>query len=106
MASKAAEQTTEEKIISFVTEKSKGEFVRLNEFLKSLYGVPKLGAPMPYLLQQESKKLKLMLSQMVANGQLQVKNNDHLKLGKNYYEGEEQFQKHYNINNLILEAKI
>lgn len=76
----------EERILSFVEDKS-GD-VKLNDFLKSLYGVPKPNVQAEWQTIGASKGLKSILSSLVDSGKLSIHNNAHLQLGKPYHEGE------------------
>lgn len=93
--------TEEEKILSFLDGKT--GFVRINELLKSIYGVPSFNVPAQWLQQGESRRLKGVLQRLVDAGKIEVKNNAHQTLG-NFYYGEDTKQKHRNLNDTIIEA--
>lgn len=99
-----AELSNEEKIISFI-ENAVGSEVKLNDFIKSLYPLPTFTNPAIYLNQGESRKIRAMVSDMVAKGQIFLKDNRYLQLGSGYYEGTEQKLKHYNITNVEIIVK-
>lgn len=77
------ELSMEDKIIIFV-ESRNGE-IKLNDFLKSLYGVPKFGEPAAWISQQASKGLRATLSKLSNEGVLNIVSNAHMKLGTFYY---------------------
>ena len=47
-----------QKLISFLEEKANGTYIRANEFLKSLYPLPKGNEPAKWNNQQEMKIMK------------------------------------------------
>jgi hypothetical protein len=98
---KKENKSTEERIQAFIADKK--EFVKFNDFLKSLYEIPKFNEPPVYMNKGEMKRLRKLLDTMQANGDLEVKG--HEKLGTHYYEGEQQYTKFYHIGNLTIEAK-
>jgi hypothetical protein len=93
----------EQKIVAFLEDKK--DFVKLNDFLKSLYPIPKMGEPPAYLDKGEMKRMRILLDNMQFHGKLEIKNNGHGQLGNHYYEGEQQYAKFYHIGNLTIEAK-
>lgn len=95
----------EEKILAFLEERSKGNFIKLNDFLKSLYPLPKPNNPPLWATQLEGKRLRILLATMQAKGNLTLRNNCHLKLGSAYYEGEQQVLKHHTLATTIIEAQ-
>ncbi len=95
--------SNEERIEAFM--EGKNEFLKLNDFLKSLYPIPKFNEPPAYLDKGEMKRMRILLDNMQSHGKLQIKDNGHGKLGNHYYEGEQQYAKFYHIGNLTIEAK-
>lgn len=73
----------DQKIINFV-ESRDGE-IKMNDFLKSLYGVPKFGEPATWLSQRASKELRAILSKLSNEGFISIVSNAHMKLGTFYY---------------------
>ena len=94
----------EDRIVAFL-EKKEEQSVRLNEFLKSLYGVPKFGALPVWANQNEMKKLSHILDKMQSQGLISIDGNTHKSLGKSFYSGEDYRQNHYTINDLPIVAK-
>ena len=97
--------TAEEKIVQFIESRTGGGNVRLNEFLKSLYPMPKLNEPPLWLNQGTSKQIKNLLAKMQADGLISIVNNTHELLGKFYHAGEQQITQHRNLNNIEILAK-
>lgn len=95
-----------QKLISFLEEKANGTYIRSNEFLKSLYPLPKGNEPAKWNSQQEMKIMKNWLQKMVADGLITVKAGRHNDLGRPFYEGVQQKQRFYNLQTLILEIKL
>lgn len=95
--------SNEERIEAFI--KDKKDYIKLNDFLKSLYPIPKFNEPPVYSDKGEMKRLRVLLDNMQSHGKLQIKNNGHSKLGSHYYEGEQQYARFYHIGNLTIEAK-
>lgn len=94
------------KILEFLNQKNKeGDYVKLNDFLKSLYPLSKNNEPPKWDKQSESKKIRVVLSKMQTEGLVVFKNNQHQFLGTHYYEGVNQVQKHRNLTDTIIEAK-
>lgn len=91
----------EEKILNFVDSRTGGN-TKLNDFIKSLYPRPTIGNPPEYLNQGESKRLRSILSGMIANQQIIIRDNAHLLLGKFYHEPVDQKTCHRNINDVDL----
>lgn len=94
----------EEKILRFL-EKREGE-IRLNDFLKSLYGVPKPNQPLDYLQREASKELKKILTKLSNEGAIHVVSDAHTKLGGIYYPDSTTGITHYhNINSVTIVVK-
>lgn len=84
-----------ERILAFLEGKS--GTIRLNDFLKALYPVPRMNEIPKWANQAESKLLKKTLDDMAQSGQIKVANNMHRKLGSPYYTGDDQRLMHHNI---------
>jgi hypothetical protein len=92
----------DERIKAFL--EGKNGYVRINDFLKSLYPLPKMNEPAEWLSQGASKTMRGLLEKMKSEGRIII-NGDHYKmLGRFYYEGTDQVQRHYNIGNIFIEA--
>lgn len=97
----------EDKILAFLNGRT-GSFVKINDFLKSLYSVPKLGETPWFANQQKNKSLRRTLQKLQAEGKVEFANNTFEKLGTHYYDTNdvEQKTKYHTIANLPIEAKI
>ncbi len=95
-----------EKLLSFLEEKANGEYIRANDFLKSLYPVPKANEIPKWQNQQEMKQLKLMLTELSKNEKITCNANGHLQLGRPFYEGQNQVQRFYHLGNLSLNVRL
>lgn len=96
--------TFEQRINNFL--EGKEGFVKANDFLKSLFGIPKFNEPAQWLQQGNSKLLKSTLDGMVANFDITVKDNLHRLLGQPYYpDSTTGKQQHRNLNNVEIYIK-
>lgn len=87
--------------------KKKGTTVRLNDFLKSLYPVPVMGARPRWEDQGEMKRLRVLLANYSATGKIEVSNNLYQQLGTFYYgESSDPVTKYHNLATIILETKV
>ncbi len=77
------ELSNEQKILNYLEDKPKGE-IRMNDFLKSLFGVAKFNEPPMWQNQGASKEVRSLLDK-INNGDYEVMGNAHLKLGTTYY---------------------
>ena len=98
------EQTMEEKIVAFLDSRE-GTDIKLNDFLKSLFGVPKFNEPPNWLSQGASKQLRVLLGDMQTKGLISISNNMHTKLGTFYYEGNSPVTLYHSLNTVPLVAK-
>jgi len=96
----------EERIEAFMESRSKGNYIRLNDFLKSLYPIPKQNEPPAWSNQVESKKIRNLLNKMQTEGKIFILNDIHLRLGKHHYPDANTMKTEYHsLANLIIEAK-
>jgi hypothetical protein len=95
-----AKLSFEERIEAFIEDKK--EYVKLNDFLKSLYPIPKFNEPPVYINKGEMKRMRILLDNMQSHGKIEIKDNGHGKLGNHYYEGEQQYAKFHHIGNLTI----
>lgn len=95
--------SVEEKIIKFLDSRE-GE-IRMNDFLKSLFDVPKFGEPPLWMNKGENKRLSLILQDIQGKGYCTFISNSHLKLGQFYHDGEDQRTKHHNLGTVNIIAK-
>lgn len=98
----------EERFLAFLEGRKTGEFVKVNDFLKSLYPIPKPGFPPAFTDQTTMKQLKHLFLRLQSERKVIFSNNHFERLGKHYYDGNdvEQKTKYYNITNVHIEAKI
>lgn len=96
----------EQRILNFVENRS-GE-IKLNDFIKSLYGVPKFGEPSLWLSQGASKEIKGVLNKLCNEGLLGIVSNSHMKLGTFYYPDTSTMKTEYhNLNTIrIIAVKV
>ncbi len=95
-----------QKLVEFLEKNGKEDFVKANDFLKSLYPVPKVGEVPGWTSQPEMKKMRAWLNGLVDSRQIAVKSNTHNDLGRTYYEGAQQYQRHHNLATLNLHIKM
>lgn len=74
----------DEKIKNFMESREVGE-IKMNDFLKSLFGVAKLGEPPLWQNQGATKQIKAVLDKLHNAGEIEVCGNAHMKLGMTYY---------------------
>lgn len=94
----------EDNIIKFVEENPLNRF-KLNEFLKSAYGVQKWNEPPKWEAQIEGKLLGQLLDKLQKQGYFTIESGKHLLLGKPYYTVPDQRQLHYTLNNVEIFVK-
>jgi len=97
------ELSMEQKILNFIDSRGTGKII-LNDFLKSLFGVPKLNEPHVYLRQGSSRMLRATLIKLQSEGKINIENNRHMRLGQSYYSNNEPETKYYNLNTVQLVA--
>ena len=73
----------EDKIVQFIDSKT-GD-IKINDFLKSLFGVPKFNEPPTWVTQGASKQLRVLLTDMQRKGLISIYGDGHSKLGTFYY---------------------
>jgi hypothetical protein len=94
------ELTKEQKIIQFLDSRDAGE-IKLNDFLKSLYPLPRFNEPPQWLQQSVSRQLKALLEGMQQSGDIKVINDTHRQLGAAYYpDTTTGRQHHHNLNTM------
>ncbi len=98
------ELSNEQKVLDFIESRDAGQ-IKLNDFLKSLYGVPKFNEPAKWLSQGASKELKLVLDKLSNEGQISIVSNAHMKLGTFYYPDTSTMKTEYhNLNTISIIA--
>ena len=95
-----------ERLDAFLAKK-KGHTLRLNDFLKSLYPLPVMGAKPRWEDQGEMKRLRVLLDIYTSEGKIEVSNNLYRELGTFYYDGSANpVTKYHNLTTIILETKV
>ena len=79
--------------------------LRINDFLKSLFGLPKFNEPAQWLLQGNSKYLRSVLEGMQTKGDITIKDNRHRMLGQSHYEPITGKQLHHTLNTVDIVVK-
>ena len=102
-AAETVELTIEQKITNYLNDKE-GE-LRINDFLKSLFGLPKFNEPAQWLLQGNSKYLRSVLEGMQTKGDITIKDNRHRMLGQSHYEPITGKQLHHTLNTVDIVVK-
>lgn len=99
------ESSDEQKLLNFIDTRGISGDIRLNDFLKSLFPMPKFNEPPVWTQQNTSKYLKGLLDKMVREGKLVISDNAHLKLGQFYYHGDSPQTQHHTLNTVNIVAK-
>ena len=95
----------QERIVAYLS--SRKGTVRLNDFLKSLYGIPQPGHPVPYTSQPVMKKLKHDLKALQEKGSVKFANDSFERLGKAHFPDQNSGKTHYwDITNTPIEVVI
>jgi len=95
----------EERVAAYVESRGMVNWVKLNDFLKSLFPLPKYNEPPVWLEQGVNKQIRNMLNDMQAKGQITIQDNRHIRLGTPYYPDSTTLKTHYhNLNSVIIEA--
>lgn len=76
--------TQEEKIVAFL-ESRNGGYVKMNDFLKSIFPLQKFNEPPLWKSQGAMKGLRALLDMMQADGRIKLQNSAYLLLGSCYY---------------------
>lgn len=98
--------THEKRILAYLESRHTGDFIKLNDFLKSLYPLPKPHEKPLWQNQGVMRKLRQDLMAMKDRGEIVFSNTNHERLGDNYHVGEERKRRDYNIGDLVIEAKL
>jgi len=94
------------RIEKFLESRNNGQFIKLNDFLKSLYPLPKPNEAPEWAKQSAAKQLRLLLIKMQSEGRIIISNNMHLKLGAHHYPDTTTGKVAYrNIGDVIIECK-
>jgi len=99
-----ADDTMEASILKYLESKGEGEHL-LNDFLKSLYPIPKLNEPAIYLTQENSRYIRHVLENMQLECKINIVNDLHKRLGEHRYEPETGIAKRHNLSTVKIMAK-
>lgn len=96
------------RIVAFLEGRKTGEFIRLNDFLKSLWPITKPNMPSAFTNPDNMRFLRITLKQLQEDRKVIFANNSFERLGKHYYDGadSEQKTKYHNVLTVPIEAKI
>lgn len=99
------DQPIEQSIIKFI-EANGNSHIKMNDFLRSLYPIPKLNEPSISLNQASSKEIRNILDKLSKEGGIEVVSNAHLHLGAPYYPDTKTMKTAYhNLNSVTLVVK-
>lgn len=99
-----ADDTMEASILKYLESKGEGEHL-LNDFIKSLFPIPKFNEPAIYLTQENSRYIRHVLENMQMEGKISIVNNLHRRLGAHWYEPETHIAKRHNLSTVKIVAK-
>lgn len=94
------ELSMEQKIVNFIDSRD-GTDIKMNDFLKSLFGTPKYNEPPQWATQSANKVLKGVLDKMVKGRMITIQNDSHLRLGSFYYPDTTTMKTEYHSLNTI-----
>lgn len=94
------------RILSFLESRHTGDFIKLSDFLKSLYPLPKANEKPAWQNQGVMRKLRQDLMAMRDRREIVFSNTNAERLGDNYHVGEQRLRRDYNIGDLNIEAKL
>ena len=101
---RSADDTMEASILKYLESKGEGEHL-LNDFIKSLFPIPKFNEPAIYLTQENSRYIRHVLENMQMEGKISIVNNLHRRLGAHWYEPETNIAKRHNLSTVKIVAK-
>ena len=101
---RVADDTMEASILKYLDSKGEGDHL-LNDFLKSLFPIPKFNEPAIYLTQENSRYIRHVLDNMQLESKISIVNNSHRKLGAHWYEEGTGVAKKHNLLTVKIVAK-
>ena len=101
---RVADDTIEASILKYLDSKGEGDHL-LNDFLKSLFPIPKFNEPAIYLTQENSRYIRHVLDNMQLESKISIVNNSHRKLGAHWYEEGTGVAKKHNLLTVKIVAK-
>jgi hypothetical protein len=81
-------------------------FVKINDFLKTFYPIPKMKELPLWTNQGEMRSLKHLLRTMKEEGKIVFNGNNWERLGNNYHTDGEKLRRDYNISDIVIEARL
>lgn len=104
--SEKEELSMKDSIVKFLQSRQ-GEFVKINDFIKSLYPLPKFNEPPKYLQQGETKVIKQVLLELQSAALIKIEGNMHTLLGTMYYPDTTTMKTQYhNLNSVVIRCSI
>jgi len=101
------ELSIDQKIVNFLKSRAAGQFIKINDFLKSLFPLPKNNEPIEWQKQAAMKSLRATLQNMEQTGRIQFPNTAYQQLGKAYWPDDKTGITHYHhLGTVIIEAKL
>lgn len=96
-----------ERIIAFLESRRGTGKIKLNDFLKSLYPLPKVGEKPHFTDQGKMKRLKKDLIELRSEGEISFINDSFERLGKAHFPDDTSGKTHYyDVSNLTIEVEI
>lgn len=96
-----------ERIIAFLESRKGAGRIKLNDFLKSLYPIPKVGEKPQFTDQGKMKKLKHDLIELRSAGEISFINDSFERLGKAHFPDTTTGKTHYyDVSNLTIEVEV
>ena len=99
-----SDDTMEASIVKYLDSKGEGEHL-LNDFIKSLFLIPKINEPAIYLTQENSRYIRHVLENMQLDCKINIVNDLHKRLGEHWYEPETGIAKRHNLSTVKIVAK-
>jgi len=103
-----AKQGFKEVFLSILKGRSTGEFIRVNDILKSFYPPVTANLPAAYQLQPAMKLLRSDLQALVAEKKIEVLQGKHLQLGRAWYnsQDEDPRTRYYHLGDILIDVKL
>lgn len=103
-----AKQGFREVFLSILKGRSTGEFIRVNDILKSFYPPVTANLPAAYQLQPAMKLLRSDLQALVADKKIEVLESKHLQLGRAWYnsQDEDPRTRYYHLGDILIDVKL
>lgn len=95
----------DEKIVDYLKTRGNTGFIKLNDYLKSLYHTQMNEPPLYYRL-AISKEIKSLLQKLVSNGDIAMQDERYLQLGNPYHFGADLKAANHDITTIDIYCKI